>query len=293
MPFTRRSLFAVCATALPRALAQTPLTARQVIERIQSELAVKFSNDTVDTFKAGDPDTPVRGIATTVMATFDVLKRAAAANCNLVITHEPTFYNHQDSLADFANDEVANAKLAFIKEHSMVVWRFHDYWHRRRPDGIQTGMAEILGWAKYASAENPRLYALPPATLESVANGIQSRLHTRTLRVVGDPKLQVSRVALSPGYSDLRGAVRALSRPEVDLLVVGEQREWEGVEYAQDAITAGKKKALIVIGHALSEENGMNECARWLRTFLPNVPVQFVPAGEAFWTPGKLPRPQK
>ncbi len=270
-------------------MAQTPpLTARQVIERIQAELATKFSADTVDTFKAGDPGTPVRGIATTVMATFDVLKRAAAANCNLVITHEPTFYNHQDSLTDFANDEVANAKLAFIKEHSMVVWRFHDYWHRRRPDGIQTGMAEILGWTKYASPDNPRLYTLPPATLDFAAALIRSQLNIRTLRVVGDPKMHVSRFALSPAFSNLQGAVRALSNPNVDVLVVGEPREWEGVEYVQDAITAGKKKGLIILGHALSEENGMNECARWLRTFLPNVPVQFIPAGEPFWTPGIL-----
>jgi len=273
-------------------VAQAPdLTARQVIERIQKQLGMEFSADTVDTFKAGDPDTPVRGIATTVMATFDVLKRAAAADCNLVITHEPTFYNHLDSLTEFANDVVAQAKLAFIKQHSMAVWRFHDYWHRRRPDGIQTGMAQILGWTKYASSENPRLYTLPPATLEAAAREIQTRLKIRTLRVVGDPGMQVSRFALSPGFSNLQGAVRALGRADVDVLVVGEPREWEGVEYAQDAITAGKKKALIILGHAISEENGMNECATWLRSFLPGTKVQFVPAGEPFWTPGKLPHP--
>lgn len=280
----------LCASALQRAAAQTPpLTARQVVERIQAELGTQFASGTVDTFKAGDPATAVRGIATTVMATFDVLKRAAAANCNLVVTHEPTFYNHQDSLTEFANDKVARAKLAFIKEHSMVVWRFHDYWHRRLPDGIQTGMAEILGWTKYATPGGRNHYTLPAASLASVAGDIQKRLSIRTLRVVGDPNLQVSRFALGPGFSNLQGAVRALARPDVDVLVVGEPREWEGVEYAQDSIAAGNKKALIILGHAISEENGMNECARWLRTFLPNVNVRFVPAGEPFWTPGSLP----
>ena len=56
------------------------------------------------------------------------------------------------------------------------------------------------------------------------------------------------------------------------------------MEYAQDAIAAGMKKALIVLGHAISEENGMSECARWLKTFVTEVPVEFVPAGEPFWT---------
>jgi putative NIF3 family GTP cyclohydrolase 1 type 2 len=287
---SRRGLVALCASALSRAGAQTtPLTARQIIERIQAELGTRFADGTVDTFKAGDPATPVRGIATTVMATFDVLKRAAEANCNLVITHEPTFYNHQDSLTEFAGDPVAQAKLAFITQHAMVVWRFHDYWHRRRPDGIQTGMAGILGWTKFATPDAPNHYTLPPASLASVAAGIQKRLSIRTLRVIGDPNLKVSRFVLSPGFSNLQGAVRTLARPDVDVLVVGEPREWEGVEYAQDSIAAGNKKALIVLGHAISEENGMNECARWLRSFLPGVNVQFVPAGEPFWTPGRLP----
>ena len=57
----------------------TGLTARQVIGRIQKNVGVPWRSETVDTFKAGDPDTPVTGIATTMMATYDVLERAAAA----------------------------------------------------------------------------------------------------------------------------------------------------------------------------------------------------------------------
>src|SRR5258708_29340066 len=40
----------------------------------------------VDTFKAGDPDSRVNGIAVTMMATLDVLQRAAAHGDNLIIT---------------------------------------------------------------------------------------------------------------------------------------------------------------------------------------------------------------
>src|SRR5438034_809845 len=74
------------------AAAQEPrLTARAVIERIQKNIGVPWQAQTVDTFKAGDPDTPVTGIATTFMATYDVLQRAAASGKNLIVTHEPTF----------------------------------------------------------------------------------------------------------------------------------------------------------------------------------------------------------
>jgi len=259
------------------------LTARQVIERIRKNVGVPWRSQTVDTFKAGNPDAPVKGIATTVMATFDVLQRAARSGQNLVITHEPTFYNHEDDTKDFAGDPVYAAKHAFIEKNNMVVWRFHDHWHARRPDGILTGMLEILGWEKFQDSGNPRVLVLPSTPLASLARDMQKRLKVRTMRVIGDPAMPVNKVALNPGYASLQGATRTLARPEVEVLVVGELREWEGVEYAQDAIALGMKKALIVLGHAISEENGMSECARWLKTFVTEVPVEFVPAGEPFW----------
>src|ERR1700688_495376 len=72
---------------------ERPLTARLVIERIQQHVVIPWQKETVDAFKAGDPDTNVTGIAVTMMATFDVLQRAAASGANLIITHGPTFYN--------------------------------------------------------------------------------------------------------------------------------------------------------------------------------------------------------
>src|SRR5439155_4956601 len=93
------------------------LTAREVIERIQAHVGVPWSSDTVDTFKAGNPDAPVTGIAVTMMATLEVLKRAAAAGNNLVITHEPTFFTHldkPDELAEGEKDPVLAEKRAFI-----------------------------------------------------------------------------------------------------------------------------------------------------------------------------------
>jgi hypothetical protein len=36
---------------------------------------------------------------------------------------------------------------------------------------------------------------------------------------------------------------------------------------------------------AVSEEAGMLEMADWIKTFIPEVPVQLVKAGEPFWVP--------
>ena len=279
-------LFLVAAATVDASSASAqPLTARQVIDRIKSNVGVPWTEPTVDTIKAGDPDTPVTGIALTVMATFDVLKRAAAAGQNLVITHEPTFYDHLDPTEGLVgeNDKVAAAKLKFIADHRMVVWRFHDYSHRKRPDLIQTGVLRALGWSQYQDKESPWIVTLPQTTLAAVAGHIQKTLGPNAMRVVGDRAQTISTVALIPGAAGFPMHRKALQRDDVQLLVIGEAREWETVEYVDDAVAAGQGKALIIIGHIPSEQPGMAEATEWLKTLVKDVPVAFVPARDPFW----------
>ena len=176
-------LFAALAATLS-AQQSGGLTARQVIERIQAHVGVPWRGQTVDTFKAGDPDTRVTGIATTMMATYDVLVRAAASGKNLIITHEPTFYSHLDKTEVFEkeHDPVWAEKERFIKEHNLVVWRFHDYWHRMKPDGIMFGVVRTLEWQKFQNASDPSVFVMPEITVGQLADQMKQRLGIHVLR---------------------------------------------------------------------------------------------------------------
>ena len=85
---------ALASSALGKVLAaQSPsvMTAAEVVEQIKQHLNLTWDNKSYrDTFKAGDPATPVHGIACCFMSTFDVIKRAQAKGLNFVSTHEPT-----------------------------------------------------------------------------------------------------------------------------------------------------------------------------------------------------------
>jgi putative NIF3 family GTP cyclohydrolase 1 type 2 len=278
--FSRRSLLFAGAGL---ALADTAPTAGQIVERIKQNVGVPWRTETVDRFVAGDAEIPVKGIATTMMATLDVLQRAAATGKNLVITHEPTFWLHQDTISGMEQDSTYRFKADFLKKNNMAVFRFHDHWHAHKPDGIATGMARELVWEKFA--DGPRMFALPAAPLSALAGEMRTKLNVRTMRVVGDPNLSVRRVAASWGAGSREGVIALLARPDVDAVIIGEGREWEVVEYAQDAISAGKKTALIVLGHVASEQAGMKYCAEWLKTFVSDVPVEFIAAAEPFWSP--------
>ena len=281
-PFVLRE---VRAATLVEAHAKSPApTAKRIVEAIQKNVGVPWRSETVDTFKAGNPDTPVTGVAVTMMATMDVLERASAKGLNLVITHEPTFYAHLDQPAGIAEDDPVWAeKRAFIEKHGMVVWRFHDHWHMRNPDGIEAGMVKALGWEKYQSSASQYLFVMSETTLKQLADEVARKLDSPVVRVVGVPDMKVTKVALSPGAAGAEAEMLALERESVEVLLVGETREWETVEYAADAVTQGRKKALIVIGHIPSEQAGMEECARWLKGFVKDVPVEFVAAKQPFW----------
>ena len=280
--FSRRSLLFAGAGL---ALADAAPTAGQIIERIKQNVGVPWRTETVDRFVAGDGDVLVKGIATTMMATLDVIQRAAAAGKNLVITHEPTFWLHQDTLTGIEQDPTYRFKADFIKKNGLAIFRFHDHWHARKPDGIATGMMRELGWEKYVDPQNVRRFTFPEGPLSRLASEMKTKLKIRTMRVVGDPNLRVSKVAVSWGNLSREPGIPILSRPDVDLLICGETREWELVEYAQDCISAGQKKALIVMGHVVSEQAGMKYCAEWLKTFVSDVPVEFIAAEEPFWSP--------
>ena len=256
------------------------MTAQEIVTRIRQRLAdqgIPWRPETVDTFKAGNPQTSVSGIATTGMATFSVLKRAAKAGRNFVITHEPTFYNHLDQAAAFEQDATYQAKQRFIREHNLVVWRFHDHAHAIRPDPLVAGSARALGWSSFASPNEPRIYVIPQTTLRELARDVAKRLEGRAIRVAGDPDMKVTRIALGPGYG-----VPALTS-SFDVSVGGEAPEAGGnAEYVEDAAANGQPKGVIVLGHMMSEDWGMKEVADWLRAFIADTPIDWVPAGEPF-----------
>jgi putative NIF3 family GTP cyclohydrolase 1 type 2 len=268
--------------------AQEPLRAFDAIQKIQKRYAPAPPPDTVDTVKAGDPATPVTGIATTFLDTMDVLREAARRNENLVITHEPTFYNHRDTF--MAGSSVWKEKLEFIQQHHMVVFRLHDEIHMAKPDPIGMALVEALGMTKNLdNPDDPSRVTIPPISLRELVQQIQSCLGARTMRIVGDPEMQVQHIAIRPGASGLVRQVGALSEDGVDVLIAGEASEWETVEYSRDAVAQGRKKALVLIGHEPSEEPGMEQAAKDIRALFPALKVDHILANQSMWSPDHPP----
>ena len=255
----------------------SPLPIQSIIDTILAATPYDPSRATVDTVKTGDPHQAVAGIVTTFLASYAVIEAAIAKGANFIITHEPTFYNHLDTTDWLLADPIYQAKRKLIDDHGLVIWRFHDYWHAHRPDGIMVGVLCALGWSAYADADQPYYCTLPPTTLEDLVAHVKATFGLPALRLVGRPGMICRRVAVLVGAPGGRWQIDALGRTDVDLAICGEINEWDTNEYVHDAIQLGKNKALLVIGHAASEEAGMGYLAEWLRERLPGLPIEHIP----------------
>ena len=271
------------------------LTAQDVVDRIRKSVGVQWQGETVDTFKAGDPSTIVTGVVTTSLATIDVMRRAVKAGANMIITSGPTFYSRADRPTPPAGrgraaatppspDPVFAAKNEFIKANKLVVWRFSDHWRLRPPNPFPTALIDALGWAKYRATDDALTVVLPSIALDRLVEDVNRKLNARGgMRIVGHRQLRVRRIGFLPGSVPIQTTLSAL--PRVDALIAGEIREWESSEYARDTVSEGLPRALILLGRSLSEDPGMNACARWLETILPDVRCRWMPVGDPYWRP--------
>jgi putative NIF3 family GTP cyclohydrolase 1 type 2 len=259
-------------------------TAEQIIAEIIKNTGSSIIPNTVDVIKEGDPKTQVKGVITCMFATMDVLKQAVAKNCNLIIAHEPLYYNHLDVTEKLQNDPVYLEKRKYISDHKLVIWRFHDYIHSMKPDGIATGMVAKLGWKNYLVKGETNQFLLPETTLNDLLKNLKQVFPKNAFYVIGNTDMKLTRVSLAEGAPGSATHIRLLEDNNVDVVLAGEAQQWESYEYARDAVDQGRKKAIIFLGHINSEEAGMEYCAQWLKTFLTNMPVNYVECGSSFWS---------
>lgn len=258
------------------------ITAADLIERIKKNVGVTWREPTVDVIKGGgNPNVIVTGITTSFMATLDVLQRSVKAGNNFIITHEPTFWSNPDLGEDLKNDPLYLHKMDFIRKNNLVVFRFHDHWHARKPDGIWEGLFKELGWDNYKLDETHRVFELPePITLEELAKQVKIRLKSDSVRVIGNKHLKVRTVGMGSNKLPNDNA----QPPFADVVIAYEpDRENDVIEWYRDTVLSGGEKGFIIVSHNRLEEAGMDNCARWVRTFVPELPVQFIPSGDPFW----------
>jgi putative NIF3 family GTP cyclohydrolase 1 type 2 len=256
-------------------------TVQDIITIILKEIPGAPFAQTVDTIKSGSANQQVTGIVTTMFSTIQVIEEAAKLNANFIIAHEPTFYNHTDDVNWVANNSIVKKKEDLLRQHNIAIWRFHDYWHACRPDGISTGVLKMAGWQQYYQA-GEMVMKMPPASLKNIVDHLKSSLHITHVKVIGDMEQPCERISIIPGAAGGQTQISLVEKEKPDVLIVGEVHEWETAEYIRDSRSLGSKTSLIILGHCVSEEPGMQFLVEWLQPKIPGMKITHIASGDPF-----------
>lgn len=265
------------------------MNVREVTEVVLDQNGGRKFDKTCDQLIEGDWERQVTGVVTTFMATVDVILQATTMGCNLIITHEPTYFTGVDRPDWLKKDDVYYRKKALIDDNKISIWRYHDHMHGGNTDLIYTGLLETLGWKEYLEKNipQPHCYAIPPTTISALVEFFKKTLGMRVIQIVGDPDMTCSRVGILVGGGSLglgheEMPAKLMNDEKLDVIVCGEITEWTLTAYVRDAAALGFNKALIILGHERSEGPGMKVLPKLLEPLLKGIPVHFIDAGEPF-----------
>jgi len=161
---------------------------------------------TVDTVKVGDPAREVRKCAVCWYPSVWDIRAAIAARCDLLITHEPTFWEHAPEESYWRDKGPGTVKSRLLADSGLVVLRAHDTWDNWPELGIRDSWARFLQLGKLiqegSSLRWTALYEVPEQTLSEFARHVAGRvreLGEEGVQVMGERARTVRRVAVGVG----------------------------------------------------------------------------------------------
>ncbi|MEW6358261.1 MAG: Nif3-like dinuclear metal center hexameric protein [Planctomycetota bacterium] len=239
---------------------------------------------TVDTVKIGDPAKEVRRAGVGWVACIENLRSAHSAGCELFITHEPTFWEHDAPERKYRGVEPGITKFRFLEETGMVVLRAHDTWDNWPGIGIRDSWAKGLGLTDFIAEDTTRwhaVYQIEPTALRKFAKHIADKvkpLGQDSVQVIGDPDMKVSRPSLGVGCG---GPDTDMIEKGSDVLIVC----FDGASYwAKRQRFAEFGVGVITVEHGTTEMWGIENLARHLADVFPAIEFLYFAEHPKAWT---------
>lgn len=281
---------------------------REIIDKIIQYHPQVENYHGCDEYKCGNPEEECRGVAVALVPTLEVIEKAYKAGCNLLITHEPIYYQTPDypEWKGAFRNSVVDEKMHLLCEYGMTVWRDHDHMHLHQPDAIFSGVLKQLGWDKYEIAlpeKFPLAYAveLPDeVTVAEMSEYLAEKIGLNGVRYIGRDEDCIKRILIAAHlypngfypdgvqadgfYHDYSmDLMRVMETQHMDALIPGEIVEWTILLYIRDAVFLGRNKSCFNIGHFALEELGMKEAANWIQGLVGKmIEVKYIHSREAF-----------
>lgn len=262
------------------------MNSREIMDILFAMDTTANYSGTADTFKSGDPEREVKKVGVAMFPSYKLIKEAADWGADLLVVHEPVYYNHYDQTGHLLDNPVYKIKSELIEKSGMVICRLHDHMHHAYPDEIALGEMDALG-LEYTHVANP-YYAVNRFKLgEEITAGelldrIKTVLGVKFARLVGSADNKVRMITAcfgTPGH-----IVDEINTDGVDMVLAGESDEWSTCEYIRDMSDVGLNKSMIIMGHCGSERAGMVRIENTLKEKLgaTDIEIRYFECGEPY-----------
>ena len=241
--------------------------------------------NTVDTVKIGDPARAVRKAAVCWMPSIENIRAAHDAGCDLLVTHEPTFWEHAAPELSWRDKEPGATKRRFLEDAGMVILRVHDSWDNWPEIGIRDSWARGLGLTRRVAEGSVLrwhgMYDIPRQTLRAFAESIADRIRPLgedSVQVIGDPDKVICRPSLGVGCG---GPDREMVEMGSDALIVC----YDGASYwSTRQRLAEMGVGIITVEHGTSEMWGIENLCAHLAEVFPGVEFEYFARHARTWT---------
>ncbi len=253
------------------------MKAYEIMEDVIGREFLANAGFTVDTHKAGDKDVEVTKIGVCMTATPNVLREAKEWGAQLLITHEPTFYNHVDAHDD---SPLCKLKEKLVEESGLVIYRYHDSTHVVGSDMIGEGFIRHMGWEGEFDGEMDFVLKEGKNPVE-LTRELSEKLGVKHPRIVGARDGVVTKLRLALGARG-DGPFTRLRDDEYEVAICGELCEWHDCEPIRDLAQMGYQKTIIILGHVGSERDAMKYIAEDIDGKYDGAEAKYFECGEIY-----------
>jgi predicted TIM-barrel fold metal-dependent hydrolase/putative NIF3 family GTP cyclohydrolase 1 type 2 len=239
---------------------------------------------TVDRVVMGNSQKDIKSVLVSWMSDLRAIKHAIDGEYDLLITHEPTFWdsdelNHLHKLpADDVKLQASLLKKQIIEDSGLVIIRNHDVWDRMPNYGIPWALADFLGFdmepAVIDSSMYQHRYDINPISLKQLTLNISEKLE-----LLGESQIQVfsainplvSKVGIGTGCACSIEIFKSMGC-DVSIVCDDGSSYWRDIQWAVEI-----QHPVIRISHATSEEPGMFYMKKYMNEHLPELKVDYLP----------------
>lgn len=265
------------------------MKAKEILEFFLNKADWFDKTKTVDRIIIGNPEKEINSILVTWMTHRDTIDYAIANGFDMIMTHEPTFWFHENELENVAKGDPSSPKIQTAKEKikrlqdaDIVVMRNHDVWDRFPEVGIPSEFAKALGITVKPTASFYMgymfRYDVEPMTYEAFSKQVASacaKMGEEGIQVFGDSAKMVSKIGVGTGCCcDLDEFVK--QGCDCAIICDDGQFYWRDTSWA---IEIGFP--VIRINHGTSEEAGMPSLAKYCEEQL-HIKAEYYPHKQGF-----------